>query len=85
MEKLERVQYQAALAVTGEWQGSNCSKLNEELGWETLSDRHIGRRNLQIHNIMNNKTPSYLKDKLSSKHRPFFNSPLLNVVKQIGT
>ena len=42
MEKLERVQYQAALVVTGEWQGSNCSKLNEELGWETLSDRHIG-------------------------------------------
>ena len=32
MEKLERVQYQAALAVTGAWQGSNCSKLNEELG-----------------------------------------------------
>ena len=39
MEKIERVQYQAALAVTGTWQGSNCSKLNEELGWETLSDR----------------------------------------------
>ena len=32
MEKLERVQYQAALAVTGAWQGSNCSKLYEELG-----------------------------------------------------
>ena len=32
MEKLERVQYQAGLAVTGAWQCSNCSKLNEELG-----------------------------------------------------
>ena len=41
METLERVQYQAALAVTGAWQGSSCSKLNEELGWETLSDRRI--------------------------------------------
>ena len=30
MEKLERVQYQAALA--GAWHGSNCAKLNEELG-----------------------------------------------------
>ena len=29
---------EAALAVTGAWQGSNCSTLNEELGWETLSD-----------------------------------------------
>ena len=39
MEKVERIQYQAALAVTGTWQGSNRAKLYEELGWETLSDR----------------------------------------------
>ena len=32
MEKTERVQYQAALAVSGAWQGSNRSKLYEELG-----------------------------------------------------
>ena len=69
MEKLERVQYQAALAVTGAWHGSNCAKLNEELGWETLSDRRLCRRVLQIHKIINNKTPSYLKDKLPPNHR----------------
>ena len=79
MEKLERVQYQAALAVTGAWQGSNCSKLNEELGWETLSDRRLCRRILQIHKIMNNKTPSYLKDKLPPNHRPF----LVNIFREI--
>ena len=73
MEKIERVQYQAALAVTGAWQGSNYSNLNEELGRETLSDRRMVRRILQIHKIMNSKTPSYLKDKLPPKHRPFFN------------
>ena len=55
------VQYQAALAITGAWQGSNCSKLNEELGWETLSDRRMSRRILQIHKMMTNKTTSYLK------------------------
>ena len=32
MGKAERIQYQAALAVTGGWQGSSRSKLNEELG-----------------------------------------------------
>ena len=32
----------------------------EELGWETLSDRRMCRRILQIHTIFNNKTP-YLK------------------------
>ena len=37
MEKVERTQYQAALAITGTWQGTNRSKLYEELGWETLS------------------------------------------------
>ena len=39
MEKLEKVQYQAALAITGAWQGSSRSKIYEELGWENLSDR----------------------------------------------
>ena len=38
MAKVERVQYQAALTVTGAWHGSNHSKRNEELGWENLSD-----------------------------------------------
>ena len=79
MEKLERVQYQAVLAVTGAWPGSNCAKLNDELGWETLSDRRLCRRVLQIHKIMYNKTPSYLKDKLPPKHRTF----LVNVLRRI--
>ena len=40
---------------------------------ETLSDRRMCRRILQIHKITNNKTPSYLKDKLPLKHRHLFN------------
>ena len=79
MEKLEIVQYQAALAVTGAWHGSNTSKLNDELGWETLSDRRMCRCIFQIHKIMNNKAPSYLKDKLPPKHRSF----LYNVFRKI--
>ena len=42
------------------------NKLNEGLGWETLSDRRMGRGISQIHKIMNNKTHSYLQDKLPS-------------------
>ena len=61
MEKVERIQYQAALAITGTWQGSGRSKLYDELGWETLSDRRKFRRALQIHKIINNNTISYLK------------------------
>ena len=32
MEEVERIQYKAALAVTGAWQGTNRSKLYDELG-----------------------------------------------------
>ena len=38
MMKVERIQYQAALAITGAWQGSSRSKMYDELGWESLSD-----------------------------------------------
>ena len=31
MEKVERTQYQAALDITGTWQGTNRSELYEEL------------------------------------------------------
>ena len=64
MEEIERIQYQAALAVTGAWKGSNRTRLYEELGWESLSDRRRSRRTLQIHKIETNCTPSYLKEKL---------------------
>ena len=63
MEKVERIQYQAALAITGAWQGSSCSKIHDELDWETLSDRRKCRRVLQINKIIYNNTLSYLKDK----------------------
>ena len=62
MEKVERTQYQAVLGITGTRQGSHRSKLYEELGWETISDRRWCRRILQM--LKNNMTPSYLKDKL---------------------
>ena len=38
-EKLESVQYKAALAITGTIQGSSCEKLYQELGLESLKSR----------------------------------------------
>ena len=72
MEKAEKVQYQAALAITGAWQGSSLSKLYEDLGWESLSDRRWCRRILQVHKIVTNNTPFYLKNKLPRHHRPLY-------------
>ena len=72
MEKVEKIQYQAALAITGAWQGSSRSKIYDELGWETLSDSRNCRRVLQIHKIVNNNTISYLKDKLPANCKGMF-------------
>ena len=83
MEKIERIQYQSALAISGAWNGSNRAKPYEELGWESLSDRRMGRRILQIHRILNNKTPSYLKDKLPPNCRALFNGNTRNTFRQI--
>ena len=64
MMKIESVQYQAALAITGAWQGTSRSKIYEQLGLESLSDRRSLNRVLQIFKIKSNLTPSYLRAKL---------------------
>ena len=83
IEKVERTQYQAALAITGTWQGTNRSKLHEELGWETLSDRRWCRRILHVHKIEKYKTPSYLRDKLPPHRRPLYRFNNSNTFQEI--
>ena len=70
MEKIEKIQYQAGLAITGGWHGSNRNKLYENLGWESLSDRPFIRRVLQPFNIRTNLTAAYLNDKLPPLRTP---------------
>ena len=83
MEKVEKIQYQAALAITGAWQGSSRSKMYDELGWETLSDGRNCRRVLQIHKIINNNTISYLKDKLPANCKEMFSGIIRNTFHAI--
>ena len=60
MEEIERVQYKAALAVTGAWKGSNRSKLYEEIGWEPLTYRRLSHRVIMLFKIVNRLIPYYL-------------------------
>ena len=69
-KKLKEPNTKLLMAITGSWQGSSRRKLYEELGWKSISDRRWSRRILQIHNIRNNITPVYLKEKLPPLHRP---------------
>ena len=59
------------------------SKLYEELGWETLSDRRWCRRILQIHKIEKYKTTSYLRDKLPPHRRPLYRFNNSNTFQEI--
>ena len=52
MESVEKIQYQAGLAITGCWKGSSRDRLYEELGWESLSDRRNINRIFQIYKII---------------------------------
>ena len=83
MVKVERIQYQAALTISGAWRCSSRSKLYEELGWEALSDRRMSRRILQIHKICSNKTPLYLNDKLPPNCRALFDGNARNTFREI--
>ena len=83
MGKVEIIKYQAALVITGAVQGSSHSKIYNELGWETLSDRRKYKRVLQIDKILNNKTLSYLKEKLSPCCREMFSGNIRNTFHAI--
>ena len=83
MKTLESVQYQAALAVSGAWKGTNREKIYGELGWETLDQRRMFRRLVQFYKIMNGQTPDYLKTPTLSLHRHLYGIRANNVLKDI--
>ena len=60
--KLEKVQYDACLAITGCFRGTSREKLYEELGLESLADRRLLRRLYTFYKILNGLSPRYLLD-----------------------
>ena len=83
MNKLESTQYQAALAVSGTWKGTNRAKLYDELGWETLDHRRILRRLTQFYKIMTGLTPEYLRIPIPSLRGHLFGHRYTNVLTTI--
>ena len=78
MEKLESLQAQAGLAVTGAWKGTNRDKINEELGWEPLHLRRWFRRLTVFYKIMHSLTPQYLLDTVPPTRRHLFGTSIRN-------
>ncbi len=59
-QRLEHIQYSAALAVTGAWRGTSRQRLYEELGWENLYQRRWYRRLCHFFNVKKSQSPHYL-------------------------
>ena len=57
--KIESVQYKAALAITGAIQDTSRDKLNQELSLESLKSRRWYKRLCYMYKIMTEKAPNY--------------------------
>ena len=82
-EKLESVQYNACLALTGAIGGSSKEKIYQELGFESLRVRRWYRKLCLFYKVLNNEHPQYLfnlipvRPTLYPTRNPL-NIPLLN-------
>ena len=83
MDSIEKIQYQAALVVTGAWQGSSRNKLYDELGWESLNDRRYFRRLVLIYKIHNNISPRYLIDNMPPLRRRLYGNIYSHIYHEI--
>ena len=59
-EKLESIQYNACLAITGCIRGTSREKMYNELGMESLEDRRYSRRLFFFYKIVKGTAPKYL-------------------------
>ena len=66
-KKIESVQYNAALAITGAIQGTSREKLYKELGLETLKSRRWLKKLCCFYKIKNNGIPPYLAELIPSE------------------
>ena len=85
MEKLESVQYSAALAVTGTWKGTSREKLYNELGWESLNLRRWSRRLNLFYKIVNNSTRDYTRHPVPQIYKSNYDLRTNATIGQIQT
>ena len=59
--KIETVQYEAVLVITGAIKGTSRDRLYQKLGLESLTDRRWSRRLFFSHKVIQGLLPSYLQ------------------------
>ena len=75
-EKIESIQYNACLALTGAMRGTSKEKIYQELGLESLQIRRWYRKLCLFYKIYKNQSPSYLYNIIptTNTHYTFRNS-----------
>ena len=68
-EKLQSLQYNACLAITGVTRGASSEKPYQELGLESLKSRRWFRKLCHFYKILNEKSSSYLFDLIPNFNR----------------
>ena len=68
--KIEILQYNAALAITGTIRWSSKEKLYQELGFGYLISRRWFRKLCLFYKIVVNKSPNYLYNYVSTLNQP---------------
>ena len=70
-DRIESVQYNAALAITGAIRGTSRERLYQELGLESLSNRRWYRRLTMFFNIASGNCPTYLTNILPNRQTSY--------------
>ena len=68
IQKLEVIQYNASLSITGCFRGTSREKVYSELGLESLADRRFSRRLCSFYKIVNGLAPQYLLNYLPARN-----------------
>ena len=78
-QKLESIQYNAALALTGAIRGSSREKLYQELGLESLQLRRWYKKLCCFYKICNKQDPGYLTELLPTRNEAYQTGHFANI------
>ena len=79
-QKLESIQYNATLALTGAIKGSSKEKLYQELGLESLQLRRWYRKLCCFYKIYNKQAPVYLTELIPTCNKAYQTRHLANIL-----
>ena len=78
-QNIESIQYNAALAITGAVRENSREKFYQELGFESLQQRHWYRKLCCLFRIMNNQSPRFFFQLISSLNTRYFSQNSENI------